>query len=250
MYQRLRIISLDIHNISFKESLDQISAWGLDNKPGFVCFANVHMTIEAHIKPSFKEILHKALFVLPDGKPLAIACTWLYKIKQERISGMDFMPALLKRADMLQAKIFLYGSTNTVLEKLTSRIEAIYPKVIIAGKIAPPFRTLSDTEREEHIREINESGANFVLVALGCPKQEKWMAENFIRINSVLLGLGGAFPVVAGIQKRSPLWMQNLALEWLFRLIQEPKRMVKRYAYTNLHFMQLLAKELIKNIFK
>jgi len=249
MLQRSRIISLDVHNISFNDSLEQITTYGLQRKSGFVCFANVHMTIEAHNDPWFREELRKALFVLPDGKPLALACGWLYNKKQERISGMDFMPALLEKANSLRAKIFLYGSTVDTLDKLITRIGSLYPQVIIAGKISPPFRKPTAEERDQHIRYINDSEANFVLVALGCPKQEKWMAENYPAINSILLGLGGAFLVVAGIQKRSPVWMQNMALEWLYRLVQEPKRMFKRYVYTNLYFMILIGKDLLKKLF-
>jgi len=246
MYQRLRIISLDIHNVTFKESLDQISEWGLNNLSKFVCFANVHMIIEAHTEPSFREVLSKASLILADGKPVATACRWLYGNKQQRISGMDFMPAILERANILHAKIFLYGSTEAVLDKLAQRIAFVYPNVKIAGKISPPFRSLSQEERELHIHQINASGANFVLVALGCPKQEKWMAENSPYINGTLLGLGGAFPVIAGLQKRSPKWMQDFALEWFYRFLQEPKRMFRRYMYTNLHFIWLFGRELIK----
>jgi N-acetylglucosaminyldiphosphoundecaprenol N-acetyl-beta-D-mannosaminyltransferase len=250
MYQRLRIISLDIHNVSFKESLDQISEWGLNNLSKFVCFANVHMIIEAHTKPSFQKALNQASLILADGKPVANACGWLYGNKQQRISGMDFMPALLERANILRAKIFLYGSTENVLEKLSERIAVLYPNVIIAGEISPPFRSLSKEERDIHIDHINASGANFVLVALGCPKQEKWMAENSPYINGTLLGLGGAFLVVAGLQKRSPKWMQDFSLEWFYRFLQEPRRMFRRYMYTNLYFIWLLAKELIKKKIK
>jgi N-acetylglucosaminyldiphosphoundecaprenol N-acetyl-beta-D-mannosaminyltransferase len=249
MIETSRIISLNIHNLSFRESLDQITGWGLARQPGFVCFANVHMTIEAHTDPLFSKELDKAALILPDGKPIAMACRWLYNKKQERISGMDFMPALLQEAHNLKARLFLYGSTEEVLAKISEKIRSSWPGVVIAGAISPPFRKLSDKEISEHIHTMNQSATNFVLVALGCPKQEKWMAQHFPSVNAIMLGLGGAFPVMAGIQKRAPHWMQRFALEWLFRLIQEPGRMFKRYFYTNSYFMWLLLKHLIKNIF-
>jgi N-acetylglucosaminyldiphosphoundecaprenol N-acetyl-beta-D-mannosaminyltransferase len=250
MYENSQIISLHIHNLSFQESVHIVSDRALMKQPGFVCFANVHMTIEAYNSPAFKKDLEKAFLILPDGKPLAVANRWLYHKKQERVSGMDFMPAILERASYLSTKIFLYGSTETVLNKLVEQITLRYPGVTVAGAVSPPFRALTETERDAYIRQINESGAHFVLVALGCPKQEKWMSENYTSINAVLLGLGGAFPVMAGVQKRSPVWMQRLALEWLFRLIQEPRRMFKRYLYTNTLFIGLLLKELIKQKLK
>jgi N-acetylglucosaminyldiphosphoundecaprenol N-acetyl-beta-D-mannosaminyltransferase len=246
MYERSRIISLHVHHLSFRESIDQVSAWGLQHRHAFVCFANVHMVIEAHNDPSFQKVLDEATLVLPDGKPVAMACRWLHKRKQERVSGMDFMPALLQKAHELKARIFLYGSTDDVLKKIEQRIKTNFPQAVFAGAISPPFHQLTDEEIKAHISQINESGAHFVLVALGCPKQEKWMAKNYSALNAVLLGLGGAFPVTAGVQKRAPVWMQKMALEWLFRLIQEPRRMFKRYFYTNLYFIGLLTKELFK----
>jgi N-acetylglucosaminyldiphosphoundecaprenol N-acetyl-beta-D-mannosaminyltransferase len=241
-----RIISLAVNNISFQDSLKLVADQGMAYRSGFVCFANVHMTIEAYKDTLFSKDLEQAFLVLPDGKPVAMACRWLYKKKQERVAGMDFMPALFERAHQLHGKIFLYGSTDAVLQKIIQKAGELYPNAIIAGAISPPFRQLTTSETQDHIRKINDSGAHFVLVALGCPKQEKWMATHYRSIHAVLLGLGGAFPVMAGIQKRSPEWMQRLALEWFYRLLQEPRRMFRRYFYTNISFIYLLLKEILK----
>lgn len=100
-----------------------------------------------------------------------------------------------------------------------------------------------------HVQQINASGAHFVLVALGCPKQEKWMAAHYQELQGILLGVGGAFPVVAGMRKRCPQWMQKFALEWLYRLLQEPARMYKRYLYTNFYFIRLVIKQLFRTLF-
>ena len=246
MDSKLHIISLDIDHINFKESLERIGQWGLARERGFVCFANVHMTIEAYQDPAFQTELQKARLILADGKPLALACQWLYQKKQERVAGMDFMPAILRLADKEQAKIFLYGSTEDVLIKLADKIRTDYPGVVLAGTISPPFRNLEELELAEHLEKINQSGANFVLVALGCPKQEKWMAANFQSVRGILLGVGGAFPVVAGIQKRAPRWMQRIGFEWFYRLIQEPGRLFRRYLTTNSAFAYLLLRQLSK----
>ena len=216
----------------------------MEHHKGFICFANSHMTVLAHQHASFRAALKKALLILPDGKPLAIACSLLYNQKQERIAGMDFMPALLAQLDNLGGKIFLYGSTDHVLELLKERINVLYPGVEIVGSISPSFSGTTAEENAMHIRQINESGANFVLVALGCPKQEIWMAKHYKAINAILLGVGGAFPVLAGVQKRSPKFMQSLSLEWLYRLQQEPKRLFKRYLFTNVSFMYLLSRQI------
>ena len=249
MHDKFHIISLNIDHVSFRESLGQVMQWALSHTPAYVCFANVHMTMEAHKDESFKENVNHASLVLADGKPVAVAGKLLYGKKQERIAGMDFMPAVLEKANEHRAKVFLYGSTPQVLDALKEKITTDYKNVELAGAIAPPFRALDNAELSAYVDQINKSGAHLVLVSLGCPKQEKWMAANSARINAVLLGVGGAFAVTAGLQKRSPAWMQRSGLEWLHRLLQEPGRLFKRYFVTNTGFLFLLSKELIKQKF-
>nr|WP_315820525.1 WecB/TagA/CpsF family glycosyltransferase [Paraflavitalea speifideiaquila] len=124
---------------------------------------------------------------------------------------------------------------------------SLYPNLKIGGAISPPFGvTLTPQELQHHIDMINQSSSHVVYVALGCPKQEKWMANNYNKINAVLLGIGGALPVLAGVQTRAPKWMQDMSLEWLFRLLQEPRRMFRRYLYTNSYFIWLLTKAWLK----
>lgn len=245
MKEKLKIISLCITHTTFQECLQKVTELGKTKTNSFVCFANVHMTVEAYNDKSFENALTNATIITADGKPLAIACKWLYKKEQERISGMDFMPALIHSLNNDGASIFLYGSTENVLETIVQKIKTEFTAVKIAGYLSPPFRQLTTEEEDQHIQLINESGAQFVLVALGCPKQEKWMAKNFTKINAVLLGLGGAFPVYAHLQKRAPTSMQRYGLEWLYRLVQEPKRLMKRYAYTNVMFIYLLIKAVL-----
>jgi N-acetylglucosaminyldiphosphoundecaprenol N-acetyl-beta-D-mannosaminyltransferase len=250
MFEKLHIISLDVHHLSFKQSLELVMQWALIRKPSYICFANVHMTIEAHRDKLFLEKVNNADMVLADGNPIAIACKMLYHKKQERISGMDFTPRILEKANEKNLSVFIYGSTHDVIEAVKKKIISVYPNIHFAGAISPPFRPLTEEEIKIDINRINLSGANLVLVALGCPKQEQWMADNSDKINSVLLGIGGALPVIAGIQKRAPKWMQNMSLEWLYRLIQQPGRLFKRYVYTNSWFLLLLGSAWIKTLFK
>jgi N-acetylglucosaminyldiphosphoundecaprenol N-acetyl-beta-D-mannosaminyltransferase len=188
--------------------------------------------------------------VLADGKPLATACSLLHHKIQERISGMDFMPSILEIANERKMSVFFYGSAPAVLKALQEKINDRYPEVRFAGAISPPFRPATEEEVRENIDQINQSGAQLIFVALGCPRQEKWMADHFDKINGVLLGVGGAFPVMAGIQKRAPRWMQNLSLEWLYRLFQQPRRLFKRYLFTNTYFLLLLTREWMKRLVK
>jgi N-acetylglucosaminyldiphosphoundecaprenol N-acetyl-beta-D-mannosaminyltransferase len=132
---------------------------------------------------------------------------------------------------------------------MTKTLREKYPNIIVAGTISPPFRSIEEKELEQYIISINAANPNFIFVGLGCPKQEKWMAENFNKINAVLLGVGGAFLTTAGLQKRAPYWMQKSSLEWLYRLIQEPQRLFKRYLVANSLFIYLLTKSLLKKLF-
>ena len=250
MPEKIRIISLAVHHIIFSQSLDLVTEWALKKKSSYICFANVHMIIEAYKDRSFLEKVNNADLVLADGKPVAIACSILRRKNQERISGMDFTPRILEKANENKLSVFIYGSTTEVHNAIKEKINSKYPEISLAGFISPPFRPLTTDEIVVDIEKINRSGAHIVLVALGCPKQETWMAENSKNINAVLLGIGGALPVFAGTQKRAPAWMQNMALEWLYRLIQQPRRLFKRYVYTNSFFLFLLGRDWIKTLFR
>jgi len=250
MFEKLHIISLDVQHLSFTESLEAVTELAITRTSSFVCFANAHMIAEAYTDRHFAEQLKTASLVLADGKPLEWACRLLHKTKQERISGMDFLPRMLAVANEKKLSVFFYGAAPGVLKSVQKKIASDFPCIQFAGAISPPYRPMTDEETGKDIEQINSSGAQLVFVSLGCPKQEKWMAENIFRISAVLLGIGGALPVFAGLQTRAPRWMQSLALEWLFRLAQQPRRLFKRYFYTNSLFLLLLLREWLKKIFK
>lgn len=241
-----RIVRLDVTVGDYKSYIASIVDLALCRLSSYVCVANVHMFVEVWKNAVYTNVVNSADIITPDGKPLSKAIEWLYGIKQPRVAGMDLFPDLLREAEASGLGVYLYGSTDEVLGAIQNKSLNDYPRLIFSGAYSPPFRALTDVEKAEDIRRINESGAHLVFVALGCPKQERWMAENKGKIHAVMLGVGGAFPVYAGLQKRAPEWMQKYALEWMFRLYQEPKRMWKRYLVTNTLFCILLAKELFK----
>ncbi len=244
----MKLISLNFSIISYENALKNILELAYTHTPSYACFANVHMTVEAYDNPDFAQKVNKANFVFTDGKPLCLALKFKHNIIQERIAGMDFMPSILEKANnehinnknLDKFNVFLYGSTEDVLEKISKKIKEKYPQINICGSISPPFREILEEEKTNYITQINEAKTHLVFVALGCPKQEIWMFENSEQIKAVLLGVGGAFPVFADMQKRAPKILQKLSLEWLFRLFQEPKRLFKRYFYTNLKFLRLV----------
>lgn len=237
------LISLPLTLGSYQSFIDNISYLGKLKKSSYVCVANVHMCIEAYKDSSFAKVVNSADIVTPDGKPLVFGLNWIYGIKQDKVSGPDLMPSLLKEAEIAGLKIFLYGASPQVLSKVKKHCEKTYPLLNIAGAISPPFRSMSSSEQLRDVQYIHDSGANIVFVALGCPKQEKWMFKMKGKINAVMIGVGGAFPMLVGAEKRAPLWMQETGLEWLYRLVQDPKRLFKRYLITNSYFIALIIKE-------
>ncbi len=250
MNEPLNIISLQIDPVEFPQAIEKVKNLALNRLPSFVCFANVHMIIESHLHKSFAKRVNTANLVLPDGQPVAKLCKLLYNKDQERIAGMDFMPRLLDSINQEEGegfKVFLYGSEQRVLETLQCNLVEKYKSIRIVGAISPPFRTLTTEEQDGYLDQINRSSANIIFVSLGCPEQEKWMFEHHKKINAVMLGVGGAFKVLAGLQLRAPKWMQQTSLEWFYRLIQEPRRLFKRYLVTNSLFLWLMGKELIKS---
>lgn len=207
----------------------------------YICFANVHMVMEAYRDPAFQQIVNKANVVAPDGKPISLFINAFDKLKQERVCGMDLMPDLLKRADASGKSVYFYGSTNAVLSKIMQKALKEFPTLQICGSYSPPFRKLSETEEEEIISAIRKASPDLIFVSLGCPKQEKWMAQHKDKLQACLLGVGQAFNTYAGVEKRLPIWMRNLSLEWVYRLFLEPGRLWKRYLVTNSYFLWLTA---------
>lgn len=236
-----RIISIDIAITSYKDALVLILNNAKNKNSSYFCFTNAHMIIEAVENKTFQNFVNKSTASFSDGVPIAKACTILHKIRQERIAGMDVFPDLLSIAEKENIGIFLFGGEQKVLDNISNRIKKEHSQLTISGSISPPFG--KEWNNEQFIKEINNSNAGICFVALGCPKQEIWMANYSNLINMPLLGVGGAFPVYAQTQKRCPKWMANNGLEWLYRLYQEPKRLLKRYLITNSKFIFYLLKQ-------
>ncbi|MFT3980255.1 MAG: WecB/TagA/CpsF family glycosyltransferase [Ferruginibacter sp.] len=234
---------------SYKELLHTIIDWGRQRRAAMICVANVHMFIEAQSDASFMKIVNEADMVTPDGKPLCWALKLLNNIQQERVAGMDLLPDLLKQMEQERLSAYFYGGSQQMLDSTREYLATNLPELKIAGMYSPPFRAVTAEETAAIATEINNTAPHILFVILGCPKQEKWMAENRHRLQTVMIGVGGALPVLTGMQKRSPQWMQDAGLEWLYRLGQEPRRLFKRYAVTNSRFIAIITKEYFKKLF-
>lgn len=203
----------------------------------YICVSNVHTTVMAFRDKEYRMVQNSAAMALPDGQPLSIVSRGRGYAEAQRVPGPDLMPKILDLSQEKGYSHFFYGSSPETLDQLKKVMLAKYPKLRIAGMYAPPYRELTREEDDDAIRMINESGADFIWVALGAPKQEKWMYEHRGKVNGLMLGVGAAFDFIAGTAKRAPMWMQKMCLEWVFRIIQNPKRMIPRYLNTNFSFM-------------
>jgi N-acetylglucosaminyldiphosphoundecaprenol N-acetyl-beta-D-mannosaminyltransferase len=242
----IEIIRSPVTALRFDAQIAAITAWAKSRVSNYVCVANTHMLIEAYRSETFRQVLQTADLVTPDGMPLV----WMMKLlgahHQNRVAGMDIFLALCQQASQQGISLFLVGSQAKILERIRTRLQREFPDLKIAGMEPLPFRPLKLEEDTALIQHINASGAGLIFVSLGCPKQESWMADHKGKLQAVMLGLGGVFPIYAGIQKRAPLWVREAGLEWLYRLIQEPQRLWKRYGTTIPLFIGLALTQLLK----
>ena len=242
---RIHVIGSSVTAAPFDRQIEMILEWASNRSSKTVCVANVHMLTEAYWHPEFHAVLARADLVTPDGMPLV----WMMKLMgaqyQNRVAGLDIMLSICQHAPQHQLKVFFLGSEASILEQMRKRLEHDFPALEIAGMEPLPFRPLTQAEDAAVMQKIHDSGAGIVLVALGCPKQEYWIDRHKDKIHAVMIGVGGVFPVYAGIHKRAPLWMRNFGLEWFYRLVQEPRRLWKRYATTMPLFVWLALKQLL-----
>ena len=231
------VIGMPIDTLTWPVVLARVAEWSAKRESRYVCISNVHSVVTGRQDPSFARVIKEADMVTADGAPVA----WLMRktgaVGQQRINGPDLMWYYCAEAAHRDESIYLYGGEEKTLEILQRRLLEHFPTLKIAGAYSPPFRKLTDEEDAAVIERINASGAGSVWVSLGCPKQERWMADHRGRINATMLGVGAAFEYHAGTLKRAPVWMQRCGLEWFNRLCDEPRRLWKRYLVTNSQFL-------------
>ena len=206
----------------------------------YITFCNVHTTVMASDDSRYKDVQNGAVFTFADGAPIAKVERLRGFSAAKRVAGPDFMDQVMRDTMTGEISHYFYGSTPETLKKLEENLVRKYPGIVIKGTFSPPFRPLeaiTKEEDEEDIRRINESGADMIWIGLGAPKQENWMAMHRGKLNGVMVGVGAGFDFYAGTIKRAPKWIQKIGMEWLYRLFQDPKRLLKRYLVTNIKFL-------------
>lgn len=232
-----RILKTNINVTDMKKTVRYIDDNIEELKGKYICVSNVHTTVMSYRDEAYRKVQNGAAMALPDGKPLSIVSKNRGFRDAGRVPGPDLMPEILKLSEEKGYTHFFYGSKEETLNKLKEKLLINYPHLRIVGIYSPPFRPLTEEEDEEVINMLNNSGADFIWVGLGAPKQENWMAEHKDKVNGLMIGVGAAFDFHAGTIKRAPKWMQEYCLEWLYRISQDPKRLLKRYLDTNISFV-------------
>jgi N-acetylglucosaminyldiphosphoundecaprenol N-acetyl-beta-D-mannosaminyltransferase len=238
------VLGAQIDALTWDDAMARLIGWAHARESRYVTICNVHVVVSASRDAAYRNIINGSDMATPDGAPVA----WMLRrqgfARQSRISGPDLMWALCERAAKENLPIYCYGSTEATLGLLDARLRAAFPDLRVTME-SPPFRALSAEEDAAAVERINASGAGVVFVGLGCPKQERWMADHRGRINAVMIGVGAAFDFHAGTVQRAPAWMRDNGLEWLHRLASEPGRLWKRYLVTNTLFIVGAARQLL-----
>ena len=203
----------------------------------YICVSNVHTTVTAFEDPEYREIQNGGIMAIPDGGPLSSVGQKRGYKSMKRTTGPSLMGEIFKISVEKGYRHYFYGSTEETLEKLYQTLEREYPGLQIAGMYSPPFRPMTEEEDKSIVERINDTKPDFVWVGLGAPKQEKWMAIHQGRVEGLMVGVGAGFDYYAGNIDRAPEWMQKRNLEWIFRLIQDPRRLFNRYWHTNTRFI-------------
>ena len=239
------VLGIPLALTDYDRTLDWVDAAVEAGARSYICVAAVHTVMASTDDPVLRAAVLGADFTVPDGQPLVWALNMLGHRLGDRVYGPDLMDRACARAAHTGRRFYLYGGRDrAALEELMQALRARHPGLDIVGGFAPPFREPTDAEDEAVAADIRHSRAEVVWVGIGVPKQEKWMARMRDRLDApVLIGVGAAFDFHAGLIPQAPRGMQALGLEWLFRLVQEPRRLWRRYLRYNPRFVVGFARQ-------
>ncbi len=232
-----QILGVNVVPTTYEEVIEKTLRWARNGDSRALVFANVHVIMEAFDDPSFREQLNAADVVAADGVPLVWVLRLLGFKRATRVYGPDCTVQALRAAAEAKIPVGFYGGSQKVLEAIQVEAKRQFPELDISVAISPPFRPLTQQENDGFLKQIAESKARFLFVGLGCPKQERWMMENYRKLPVVIFAVGAAFDFIAGSKAQAPRWMMRLGLEWLFRLATEPRRLLRRYLKHNPRFV-------------
>jgi len=245
--RRYSLFGVDISATTYHEALNRVIYAAKERRSVCVSHLAVHGLITATQDRQLHSILKNFEMVLPDGMPVKMALNMLFKTNlPDRVCGPEFILLVCKHAADEYIGIYLYGSHPYVIDALSKNLMKHFPRLRIVGCEPSMFRDLTNAEDKALVKRINDSGAGIVFLGLGCPLQEKFAYDHKNKIKAVQICVGAAFDFHSGEKKMAPVWMQRASLEWLFRLSQEPRRLWKRYFFTNSIFLLKLILQLTR----
>lgn len=237
--KKVNLFGLDICDADYSELIEYVYSAVLNKKNVCIITANAAMVVEALNDKQIFSVFSGADLITPDGMSVVLASRFLDTPIRKRITGFDSLLLICQKAQIEGFKLFFLGASREVIEKSTAVLLDRFPQLEVAGYHDGYFH-----DDDAVIDLINKSGASVLFVGMGSPKQEYWMSRNRTKLKvPVIIGVGGSFDVISGCLRRAPLWMQRIGLEWLFRLLQEPKRLWKRYLVTNTVFIYEVLKQ-------
>jgi N-acetylglucosaminyldiphosphoundecaprenol N-acetyl-beta-D-mannosaminyltransferase len=240
------IVGMRVDATSYDDAARRVVEWAKAAESRYVCVASVNNVMHARDDSSYGEIMNAADLVTPDGMPLVWGLRLLGVEHATRVYGPTLTPTVCELAARERIPVGFFGGTPEVLERLHANLLGAYPGLEIAYSWPPPFRALTPEEDARVKADIKASGARIIFVGLGTPKQEQWMMRHRGDLPAVMLGVGAAFDFIAGEKKQAPAGLQKAGLEWLFRLVTEPRRLWKRYLVSNPRFVGLFAAQLAR----
>jgi N-acetylglucosaminyldiphosphoundecaprenol N-acetyl-beta-D-mannosaminyltransferase len=238
MNARCTVLTMDVDVTDLTKAVTRIENLVSLDQGAYVCVSNVHMCMETFDSEEFRDLVRSADLVVPDGRPVFWAQRLLGAGAAKQVRGQDIMNSLCEKSAARGLKIGLYGgSSDQVLNQVKQQLKETFPGIKIAYSYSPPFRLLTDAEDEQVVNDINAAAVDILFVGIGCPKQERWMAEHLASLQCVMLGVGAAYDFISGSKKHAPRWMQTVGMEWVFRLLSEPTRLWQRYLKQNPRFI-------------
>ena len=226
-----KILDIRVHALTMKLTIEIMASWIAEQNPHYVCVTPAHAIMDYRRDPSLLQIANQSGLTTPDGMGVVWLLRKMGHPQVERVYGPDLLLAACEFGLSLGWRHFFYGGAPHVAEELAERLQARFPDLQTVGTYTPPFRALTPQEDAAVIQMIRTAAPDIVWVGLSSPKQERWMATHIDQLDvPVLVGIGAAFDFHSGRKPQAPKWMQRSGLEWLFRLLSEPKRLWRRYA--------------------
>jgi len=242
---RVNILGVEVDAINLGEAVRRSEELLRERGKGYICVTGVHGIMEAQRDPGFRHVLNDSFLCTPDGMPTV----WIGRLHGHagmgRVYGPDFMRKLCGRSLASGYRHFLYGGGPGLVEKLKSHLEFDFPGIDIVGTYTPPFRALNAAEEEEVVARVAALRPDILWVGLSTPKQERFMARMINRLEvPLMVGVGAAFDIHAGLRRDAPVWMKTCGLQWVHRLCMEPRRLWRRYLANNPRFLWQIALQL------